>query len=122
MKRRARAGKRRDLAYLLALALWLAALLAYRAAYVEPREWAAACIAVAPPMACLPRAGLLWMQQVGLWGASALALGLASFLGAPLAPLAIAAGIGGVANYNTTFAMLGLALGAWAWISPKPSE
>lgn len=114
--------RRRDLAALFVLGLWLAALLAYRAAYVEPRDWAAVC-AAAPlpasvPWACLPRAALLWMQQYGLWGAAALALGLAAFLGAPTITLAIALGIGGVVNYNASFAMLGLALAAWAWISP----
>ncbi|MBN8889792.1 MAG: hypothetical protein BGP12_21315 [Rhodospirillales bacterium 70-18] len=113
--------KRQDLAALLLLAGWLGALLAYRAAYVEPREWAAACVAASPPLACLPRAGLLWMQQYGVWGGGALALGLAAFLGAPVAALAVAAGIGGVVNYNASFGMLGLALGAWAWISARPA-
>lgn len=110
--------KRHDLAALLGLLLWLAALLAFRAWVVEPRGWAAACVGAAPPWGCVPRAGLLWMQQVGLWGGAALAAGLASFLGAPLAPLAVALGIGGVANYNASFGMLGLVLGVWAWMRP----
>jgi hypothetical protein len=110
--------RRRDLAALLVLALWLGGLLAYRAAYVEPRAWAAACAATTAPFACVPREALLWMQQYGLWGGAALALGLAAFLGAPTITLAIALGLGGVANYNATFGMLGLALAAWAWISP----
>ena len=110
--------RRRDLAALLGLGLWLAALLAYRAAYVKPRAWAAACAAAMPPSACLPREGLLWMQQYGLWGGAALALGLAAFLGAPTVLLAIAFGLAGVVDYNASFAMLGLALAVWAWISP----
>jgi hypothetical protein len=110
--------RRRDLAALLGLALWLAALLAYRATYVEPRAWAAACAAATAPWACEPRAALLWMQQYGVWGGGALALGLAGFLGAPTIVLAIGFGIGGVVNYNASFAMLGCALAAWAWISP----
>lgn len=110
--------RRRDLAGLLVLALWLAGLLAYRAVYVEPRAWDAACALAAPPYACLPRAALLWAQQQGLWGGAALVLGLAAFLGAPTITLAIALGLGGVVNYNASFGMLGCALAAWAWISP----
>lgn len=110
--------RRRDIWALLALVVWLGALLAYRAGYVEPRAWGAACAAASAPWACVPRAGLLWMQHYGVWGGAALGLGLAGFLGAPTVLLAIALGIGGVANYNASFAMLGLALAAWAWISP----
>jgi hypothetical protein len=110
--------RRRDLWPLLGLALWLAALLAFRATYVEPRAWGAACTAAGAPWACVPRAALLWMQHYGIWGGAALALGLASFLGAPTILLAIALGLGGVVNYDASFAMLGLALAAWAWISP----
>lgn len=110
--------RRRDLAGLLVLAVWLAGLLAYRAVYVEPRGWAAACALAAPPYACLPRAALLWAQQYGVWGGGALLLGLAAFLGAPCITPAIALGLAGVVNYNASFGMLGLALAAWAWISP----
>ncbi len=103
----------------LALALWLAALLLYRHTYVEPRAWVDACAATAaPPFACVPRQALLWAQHWGLWGLSALALGFLSFIGAPVATLAIAAGMAGVVNYNATWGMLGAALGAWAWIRP----
>jgi hypothetical protein len=100
------------------LAAWLAALLAYRHVYIEPREWGAICAAASPPLACLPRAGLLWMQHYGLWGGIALALGVASFIGAPLTVWAIAFGIAGVVNYNASFGLLGAAIGFWAWLSP----
>jgi uncharacterized membrane protein YuzA (DUF378 family) len=33
--------------------------------------------------------------------------------------LAIAVGLVGVVDYDVSFAMLGLALAAWAWISPR---
>ena len=102
----------------LVLTLWLAALLLYRHYYVEPRAWVDACASAAPPFACAPRQALLWAQHWGLWGCFALALGFLSFIGAPLATLAIAAGIAAVVNYNATWGMLGAALGAWAWISP----
>ena len=96
----------------------LGGLLAFRAAVVEPRDWAAACMAASAPAACLPRAALLWLQHWQLWGAGALALGAWSLLGAPLAVrvAAVALGAMAVANYNATAGMFGLALGAWAWI------
>ncbi len=109
---------RRDWVAAALLAGWLGALLAYRHVYVEPREWGAICAAVAPPWACLPRAGLIWMQHYGLWGGLALALGLAAFIGVPVAAWAMAAGIAGVVNYNATFGLLGAAIGFWAWLSP----
>ncbi len=108
--------RRRDWVGLTVVALWLAALLAYRAHYIEPRDWGAACVAADPPLACLPRQALLWAQHWGLWGLTALGLGLAAFAGAPVAIAAVAAGIAGVVNYNATWGMLGAALGAWAWI------
>jgi hypothetical protein len=108
----------RDWAALLALALWLAALLFYRHRYVEPRAWVDACAGAPPPFACAPRQALLWAQHWGLWGLAALALGIGAFAGAPVAVAAVAAGIAGVVNYNATWGMLGAALGAWAWLSP----
>jgi hypothetical protein len=109
---------RRDRVAAVLLAGWLGALLAYRQAYVEPREWGAICAAASSPLACLPRAGLLWMQQHGLWGGFALILGLAASAGAPVAAWAMAAGIAGVVNYNATFGLLGAAIGFCAWVSP----
>jgi hypothetical protein len=67
----------------------------------------------------VPRGLVLWGQQYGVWGGAALALGLAAFLGAPTIVLAIGVGLAGVVNYDVSFAMLGLALAAWAWISPR---
>ena len=95
------------------------ALLAYRAWFIEPRAWGAICAAAAPPLACLPRHWLLWMQQYYLWGTTALALGLAVFLlrlAFPLRVLAVIAGVAAVANYNATWGMVGAALGVWAWV------
>lgn len=109
---------RRDwLGLLIALGV-LGAMLGYRAVHVEPREWGALCAAAAPPLACGPRAALLWLQHWHLWGAGALGLGLWAFLGGPFAlrVAAVALGAVAVANYNATWGMLGLALGAWAWI------
>lgn len=109
--------RRRDAAFVLALGLWLAGLVAFRAAVIEPRAWAEAC-AAGGPWPCLARGAALWLQQDGLWGAAALAAGLAAQFGAPCSVLAVALGLAGVVNYDASFAMLGLALGAWAWISP----
>jgi hypothetical protein len=98
-------------------------LLGYRAAFIEPRSWGAICAGSAPPLACLPRAGLLWMQQLYLWGGLALALGLWAFLlRAPFAArvAAVVAGVAAVANYNATWGMVGAALGVWAWLRPAP--
>jgi len=96
-----------------------AGLMAYRAWFIEPRAWGAICAAAAPPLACLPRHWLLWMQQHYLWGATALGLGLAVFLfraAFPLRVLAVIAGVAAVANYNATWGMVGAALGGWAWV------
>jgi hypothetical protein len=113
----------RDWVGVAVVALATALLLAYRAVFIEPRAWGAICAAAAPPMACLPRAGLLWMQQLYLWGTMALALGLLAFLvRAPFAlrVAAVVAGIAAVANYNATWGMAGAALGVWAWLRPPP--
>jgi hypothetical protein len=116
---------RRDWVGLAVVALATAVLLEYRAVYIEPRAWGAICAASAPPLACLPRDGLLWMQQHYLWGAIALALGLLAFLvRAPFAVrvVAVVAGIAAVANYNATWGMVGAALGVWAWLRPPPRD
>ena len=110
---------RRDWIGLAAVAAWIAALLAFRAGVVEPREWAAACAAAHPPLGCAPRAGLLWMRQWALWGLPAVALGLWSLRGAPfaVAVLAVAWGAAGVVNYSATWGMLGAVLGGWVWVT-----
>ncbi len=96
----------------------LAALLAYRAVFVEPRAWGAACALAAPPLACAPRAALLWLQYQGLWGGAALALGVLALLSRRffVVVAAVACGVAGVVNYNASFGMLGAALGAWTWL------
>jgi len=116
--------RRRDYAGLAVVAVWVAALLAYRHFAIEPREWGAICAAVPAPLACAPRAALLWLQFWQLWGAAALALGLAAFVGAGFweAVGAVALGAAAVVNYNATWGMLGLALGAWAWITRSPGR
>ena len=110
--------RRADWTGLAVVGVALAALMSYRAAFIEPRVWGAACAATSAPVACLPRDALLWFQQHGLWGAGGLALGIWAFLGGPF-PAAVGAvtlGAAGVVNYNATFGMLGAALGAWAWL------
>jgi hypothetical protein len=103
------------------VAVMLAALLIYRAWGVEPREWGALCVQPSPPLACAPRAALLWLQQYYLWGGIALVLGLWAFVRAPMAVAvaAVAVGAAAVVNYNATWGMVGAALGAWAWIMPR---
>lgn len=109
---------KRDGYGVLAVVAALGGILAYRAAYVEPRDWAAACGVAMPRLACVPRDALLWLQHWQLWGASALGLGIWSLFGAPfcIRVAAVALGAVAVANYNATWGMLGLALGAWAWL------
>jgi hypothetical protein len=109
---------RRDWTGLLAAFGVLGAMLAYRAVFVEPRDWGSLCAEVVVPLACHPRGALLWLQHWGLWGGGALGLGLWAFLGGPFAVrvTAVALGAVAVANYNASWGMLGLALGAWAWI------
>ncbi|UPG72082.1 hypothetical protein MVG78_16365 [Roseomonas gilardii subsp. gilardii] len=99
--------------------LAVAAMAIYRHAYVEPREWGALCLDLSQaPLACHPRAALLWLQHWQLWGASALLLGLWAFLGGPAVTraAAVALGIIAVLNYNASWGLLGAVLGAWAWI------
>ena len=113
----------RDWVGLAVVALATGCLLGYRAGFIEPRAWGAICAAAGPPLACLPRAALLWMQQRYLWGAIALALGLLAFLvRTPFAVrvAAVVAGIAAVANYNATWGMVGAALGVWSWLRPAP--
>jgi hypothetical protein len=109
---------RRDWIGLALVLATTAGLIAFRLAYVEPREWGALCAGASPPVACLPRAGLIWLQHYGLWGLGALAAGLWAFLGGPFAAgvAAVALGVAGVVNYNATWGMLGAALGGWSWI------
>jgi hypothetical protein len=113
---------RRDYAGLAIVAACAAGIFAYRAIYIEPRAWGALCAAAAPPLACLPRAGLLWLQRDYLWGGIALVLGLIAFVArGPLAVslAAVVTGVAAVANFNATWGMVGAALGVWAWFCMK---
>ena len=111
--------RRRDWWGLATVAAVTALLILYRLYFLEPREWGAACAAAAPPLACVPRAALIWLQGQYLLGAAALALGLAGFAcgGAFAAQLgAVLAGVAAIENYNATWGAIGLALGAWGWL------
>lgn len=110
---------RRDIAGLAAVAATTAGAILYRQIWLEPRAWGNACAAAAPPFACLPRAGLIWLQGHYLLGTASLALGLWSFAGRGAFASQIAAilfGIIAVENYNATWGAAGAALGAWAWL------
>jgi len=117
-----RAGHRvrRDWIGLLLVGLGAAALIGLRLALVEPEGWAAACAGAAPPWPCLVRQAILWLQNWGLWGGAAVALGVWAMLGGPFAACVagVAAGIGGIENYNVTWGVLGGSLAGWAWLRP----
>ena len=96
-----------------------AALIIYRAYYIEPRAWGTICAAAGAPLACAPRAALFWLQTKYLWGGIALALGLWAFLARGSFAVAVAAvvmGFAAVENYNATWGMVGAALGVWGWL------
>ncbi|TPG57517.1 hypothetical protein EAH89_11395 [Roseomonas nepalensis] len=110
---------RRDLVALLAVAAAIGLMVAYRHVYVEPRAWGALCLDLAQaPLACQPRAVLLWLQHWQLWGAVAMGLGIWAFVGAPfpVRAAAVAMGVIAVLNFNATWGMVGAALGGWAWV------
>ena len=99
--------------------LAVAALVAYRQVYLEPRGWGAACMSAAPPLACVPRAGLIWLQHFHVLGTASLALGLwgLAWRGGFAAQLgAVLMGAAALENYNATWGAVGAALGAWAWL------
>ncbi len=117
--RRGATWRRRDRVGLGIVALATAGLIAYRGFFIEPREWGAICAAAQPPLACLPRDGLVWLQRYYLWGVVSLLLGLWAFAWrAPFAVqvAAVVIGIAGIENYNATWGAAGAALGAWAWL------
>jgi len=118
---------RKDIFAALAVVVFVAAILAFRAAYIEPRIWGAACVAAQKPtIVCIPRAGLLWGQRFDIWGGGALGLGAIAFFtragGLPTAAAAIALGIAAIANYNASFGAIGVALGVLAWVSPRAAR
>ncbi len=111
---------RRDIWGLAIVAAATAALIIYRATYIEPRAWGATCAAANPPLVCASRAALFWLQRQYLWGGIALALGLCAFLARGPFAVAVAAvvmGMAAVENYNATWGMVGAALGVWAWLA-----
>jgi hypothetical protein len=112
---------RRDAWGLAIVATTTAALITYRAIYIEPRAWGAICAtAEGAPLACASRAALFWLQRQYLWGGFALALGLVAFLcRGPfvIAVTAVVMGMAAVENYNATWGMVGAALGVWAWLA-----
>jgi hypothetical protein len=109
---------RRDWLGLGVVAAAWAGLMAYRYAFIEPRAWGAVCAAASVPFACVPRAGLLWLQREYLLGAVPLVLGLWALFGRGGFAVQVAAvviGVAGVENYNATWGAVGAALGVWAW-------
>ncbi len=106
----------------LVVGLGVAGMLAYRAVYVEPLRWVSICTSAAATanLACVPRAALLWLQDNYVWGGAALLLGLVGFFGQwrRISVAAVVIGADAVINYNATWGMLGLALGAWTWMMP----
>jgi len=109
---------RRELPALLAVVAAIAAIAFYRRYGVEPRFWAASCIARHPPFGCTLRRATVWLQGQDLWGSAALALGLAAFMARRLSLVLAALVLGGAAviNFNAGLGMFGLALGAWTWL------
>jgi hypothetical protein len=111
--------QRRDVWGLATVIAVTVGLIAYRAYFIEPREWGTVCVGASPPMACMPRAALIWLQRYYLWGTGSLVLGLLGFawgggFGAQLA--AVILGVAAIENYNATWGAIGLALGAWGWL------
>jgi len=111
--------RRRDVCGVLAVGAVTVGLIAFRAYFIEPREWGALCVGASPPFACVPRSGLIWLQRYYLLGGGSLALGLVGFAwrGGFLAQIAaVVIGVAAIENYNATWGAVGLALGAWSWI------
>jgi hypothetical protein len=114
--------RRIDCLFIGLVGLVVAGLWVFRAIYVEPVAWGARCALAGAPLGCLPRAGLLWLQQTGLWGGLALVLGVWAFVGRQMlvGVAAVLLGVAAVIDYNATWGMLGMALGGWVWIMSVP--
>lgn len=116
--------RRQDAYALAAVIAAAAAICAYRAAYIEPRAWGAACAAAshAQPLACTPRAWLLLLQRYYLLGIAALVLGAWGFF-RPRAllvqTLACATGVAAMANYNASYGAAGIGLALLGWVSAR---
>lgn len=113
----------RDLPALLLVVAAIGGAMVYRRYGVEPRHWAAACIASQPPFGCVPRAAVVWLQGQDLWGWAALLLGVAAFLTRRFAIAIAALILGGAAvvNFNASLGMPGAALGLWTWLRLPPA-
>ncbi len=112
--------RRRDWIGLALVGLSAGALIGLRQVLVEPDDWAAACAGAAPHWPCLVRQAILWLQAWGLCGCAAVALGAWALLGGPFAACVagVAAGVGGIENYDVTWGVLGGSLAGWAWLRP----
>jgi hypothetical protein len=111
--------RQRDVWGLAVVAAAVAGFVAYRQVYLEPRAWGALCAAAAPPAACMPRAGLIWLQHYYLLGAGSLLAGLLGFAYWGRFPAQLAAvglGVAAIENYNATWGAIGAALGVWGWV------
>jgi hypothetical protein len=115
--------RRRDWIGLALVGLSAAALIGLRDALIEPEDWAAACVGPTSPWECPVREAILWLQTWGLWGGAAVALGVWAVLGGPFVACiaGVAAGFGGIENYNVTWGVLGGSLAGWAWLRQPPT-
>lgn len=95
------------------LATW-----AFRALIISPRAYVAICASHVPPLICVPRQAVLWLQFMHLWGFSSLLLGILAFAlrSRALAIAAVALGTAATVNYNATEGIIGAAFGLWAWL------
>lgn len=100
------------------VAVLLAGMVAFRAIYVVPRFWGAACVAAEQPWSCIPRGITIWLQGFYGWGAAALYAGLLTLIRVPsgMPVAAVTLGLLAIVNQNATWGALGLLLGAWSWI------
>ncbi len=100
------------------MAVLLAAMIAFRVVYVEPRVWGAACVAAEQPLSCIPRGITIWLQGTYGWGAAALLAGLLTLIRVPsgMPVAAVTLGMLAIVNQNATWGVLGLLLGAWSWV------
>jgi hypothetical protein len=94
----------------------------YRAQVIDSAAWGAACEGAAPPLGCLPRQALLWLEYRDGLGVAALVLGVAALLlrSLWLSVAGVVAGGVAVVNYNIAWGMVGAAVAGLAWLAPDP--
>jgi hypothetical protein len=111
--------RKRDWRGLLGVIAAAAAMMAFRAVYVEPAVWGSVCLEPGRPFSCLLRDGLNFGQFWQLWGGTALAAAVVAFISRAFwaAPLAVALGAIAVINFNATWGMIGAFTGAWLWLT-----